>query len=875
MPANKGILNAVQVACILNATIEPQPTGTVCYTCGSELRNDGVCVYCIEHLAFLEIKKGIKTLFTEGDLVEVRAFHKDGKAIYSGVFDDRLILARAIRELELSRSFKSIYYTLNPVSPNSIDNSRLNKVSPAIKATRDSEIMLRRWLLLDFDPVRKSNTSSSNMELLNAHQTANGVREYLTSLGWAEPCLASSGNGAHLIYRLANLPNTDASTTLINGVLRELSRRFTTEAVTLDTAVGNASRITKAYGTTARKGEESSSRPWRGSHLKVVGGAGNPVTADQLQQLLPDDPDGGRIRSKPKMAEGFDIEDFCEYYDLSVLNPEGEDKEGRLFFYLDSCPFKGTPHSGDPKKSALVLGDVLGFKCFSDECDGKGIGDLLRLLNKEYELYPYPLFLDIPVGGEGEDVEWPAAKGVPTPTEETPEPVLLVPVTPVEESMTITITTVKDKECDWDELATYADPLPPLIIPLEPYVSEFQPDLCTIPIPANAMYGWIAEKVLTLDAPLGWAYPAMLTAFAAQGVNMQNKSKWDGVRPTLYTCLLGKVSDGKSITQDRAVASFPLLDSSVVNRTTPGSDRGLVKMFSPPKPKRGEETFAPELKSVLLVQDEFKHLLSKIAIENSGLAMTLCTLFYIDTASNADRTGVDEALVRLNILGALKCDDEEEFTRAFGVGSTGGLYDRFLFGLGQQGWNWNFKWRPTLLHRTPIDVVLSEGAYLVLKKWREQKTTDAEGNTTPIHKGRLSELAERVAIISSSANRESAVSVECMETALRFAEWQERIRAVYCPGDAQSKDGECTAALLRKCDKFRDTDGMPLWFSWNKMYKNTSWNKTYGPDLVKRMRGGLVAMGSLEEEKTNPDPDDSKKRDKKGDKTTGRYRVVD
>ena len=72
-----------------------------------------------------------------------------------------------------------------------------------------------------------------------------------------------SGNGVHLYYRLADLENNTSSKALIKRTLINLANRFNTREVSIDTAVFNASLITKIPGTIARKGFESESRPYR------------------------------------------------------------------------------------------------------------------------------------------------------------------------------------------------------------------------------------------------------------------------------------------------------------------------------------------------------------------------------------------------------------------------------------------------------------------------------------------------------------------------------------------------------------------------------------------------------------------------------------
>ena len=95
---------------------------------------------------------------------------------------------------------------------------------------------------------------------------AEAVREHLHSLGWAEPVVADSGNGFHLLYRV-DLANDDRARDLVKRLLHTLGGRFSNEHVKLDENVFNAARIWKLYGTVACKGDSTPERPHRVARL--------------------------------------------------------------------------------------------------------------------------------------------------------------------------------------------------------------------------------------------------------------------------------------------------------------------------------------------------------------------------------------------------------------------------------------------------------------------------------------------------------------------------------------------------------------------------------------------------------------------------------
>lgn len=204
----------------------------------------------------------------------------DFKATYSGYFAGVIKAADAILQLDHLGVAPAIYLTLNPCQPDLMCREQTNTLLfKAQHTTQDSEIVNRRWMLLDFDPKRPAGTSSSDGELQAALDKAQSVVEYLGKNGFPEPVLAVSGNGVHALYRV-DLPADDDG--LIKGVLQSLAKRFSDDQVDLDTTVHNPSRITKVIGTMTRKGTHAEGvdgiedRPHRRSYLL------NPAVQPQL-----------------------------------------------------------------------------------------------------------------------------------------------------------------------------------------------------------------------------------------------------------------------------------------------------------------------------------------------------------------------------------------------------------------------------------------------------------------------------------------------------------------------------------------------------------------------------------------------------------------
>jgi len=159
-----------------------------------------------------------------------------------------------------------VYTTLNPVKRDLLARASNRLELYAKHTSADADVVVRRWLPLDFDPVRPSGISSTDVEHLAALQRARTARKTLTGLGWPAPIFADSGNGAHLLHRI-DLPNDHASRDLLKRLLDSLDMLFSDEAVVVDKTTFNAARIWKAYGTVAHKGDSTVDRPHRLARL--------------------------------------------------------------------------------------------------------------------------------------------------------------------------------------------------------------------------------------------------------------------------------------------------------------------------------------------------------------------------------------------------------------------------------------------------------------------------------------------------------------------------------------------------------------------------------------------------------------------------------
>jgi len=213
---------------------------------------------------YTEIEQALAAFMRPGDVFEVRLIHSGRKRIDAGYFDHPAHAATAICGLQ--ESYQGIYFTPNPVAPD-LAARAYNRINPwAQLTTQDPDILERRWLLIDIDPIRPTGISSTDAELDNAFKVARRLSNMLELEGWPRPLIGASGNGCHLEYAIQE-PNTEFVRDEISKLLKCLNARFKGDGCEIDTTVFNAARIWRIPGTWARKGDSTATRPHRKSHV--------------------------------------------------------------------------------------------------------------------------------------------------------------------------------------------------------------------------------------------------------------------------------------------------------------------------------------------------------------------------------------------------------------------------------------------------------------------------------------------------------------------------------------------------------------------------------------------------------------------------------
>lgn len=240
--------------------------------------------------------------FTGDDVTEIRVLQTTStgfKETHSGYFTDHKAASVALQAY-LGEPQTNCFFVLNPVNPD-LQARALNRIKCRSESTtKDEDILRRKWLFIDYDPKRATGISATDSEKEIARTTMMAVINWLRDEhGFPEPIIGDSGNGWHSNYAV-NVPNDEPSRILIRGVINAIGAKFSDKNVKIDPEVFNASRICKLYGTWARKGDYSESRPHRQSCIVSTPETIEIVPIERLQAvsaLAPAKPPNGKRKS--------------------------------------------------------------------------------------------------------------------------------------------------------------------------------------------------------------------------------------------------------------------------------------------------------------------------------------------------------------------------------------------------------------------------------------------------------------------------------------------------------------------------------------------------------------------------------------------------
>lgn len=324
--------------------------------------------------AMQEIQRALALLAEPGQVVELRALGVkspiSSKGLtYSGYFNDWVKLASAA--LQLTRRAEGVYITLNPIDPRLLAR-RVNRVDVAEqgKQTSASDVLRRRWLVIDCDPNRPKGISSSDAEHAAGLARAREVREALRAEGWPDPIFADSANGGHLLYRI-DLPTDDGG--LVRQALQALAFRFDDGTVTIDQSLDDPGQLIKLYGTIGAKGDPAArelNRPHRWAKLLDIPQAVTVVPRERLEQLaatLPAPPKDQRPGRRRANAD-FDLAKWIADHALEVDGPFVWGQGGQKWVFR-VCPWN-PEHANRSAYIVQFANGAVAAGCHHNSCQG-------------------------------------------------------------------------------------------------------------------------------------------------------------------------------------------------------------------------------------------------------------------------------------------------------------------------------------------------------------------------------------------------------------------------------------------------------------------------------------------------------------------------
>lgn len=166
----------------------------------------------------ITIRQWYDTFKSGEELVEVRIVDNAYKRTYSGYFTDVNTLLNEIRKYDNC----NIYFTLNAINPACYDREQHDRIVAKPKSTTsDNDIVGRDWILIDIDTKKPSDTNSTDEEKEMAKEVVNNVFKFLRDEGFEKPVVCDSGNGFHLLYKIA-MKNSNENTTICKEFLQVL-----------------------------------------------------------------------------------------------------------------------------------------------------------------------------------------------------------------------------------------------------------------------------------------------------------------------------------------------------------------------------------------------------------------------------------------------------------------------------------------------------------------------------------------------------------------------------------------------------------------------------------------------------------------------------
>jgi len=316
------------------------------------------------------------------------------------------------------------------------------------------------------------------------------------------------------------------------------------------------------------------------------------------------------------------------------------------------------------------------------------------------------------------------------------------------------------------------------------------------------------------SVPLSYLWPAIVTVASAMIPPSPN------IRVNLYTALVGAPGTGKSETIKRACQFLGI------------SEPPLLKMNC-----GSAEALAREVAGIggqprLLSPDELGHLLEKAHIENAAFPFILSRAYY-DTDFKLRMARAAEANFdcRLSLIGGVVRD---RFQDLFNKATTGGFYDRFIFGSCPDDYIFDYFPPNGTSHFDPslcTPVAVDRSVWAEKSRWvRDRKVPS-----------RSAEIALRVATVCASCDGRAILTASDLGPALEFAQYQEKVRNFLRPNPGENFEARLTHKFLEYLERAGGR-----WVSRSEILHDTH-AYDLGPSTADRALTNLEHNGDIEQ----------------------------
>ena len=239
----------------------------------------------------------------------------------------------------------------------------------------------------------------------------------------------------------------------------------------------------------------------------------------------------------------------------------------------------------------------------------------------------------------------------------------------------------------------------------------------------------------------------------------------------------------------------------------------------------------------MLFPDELGHLLVKAQIDGASFPYVLNSAFYEDEFDiTAARSKQIHVHCRLSIVGGIV---ENKFPELFGSATTGGLYDRFIFGRCPQPFQYDYRpFEGGAEITEPCPVSIAGDVWELKTAWLREIP-----GLTP----RCAELAIRAAVIAASFSGRTVLYARHIEVSGRaFAEYQMRMRHVLKPNPGENTDARCAVAILAALDE------KPGWNLKRDVSRKIHADRRFGPSAFERTVSSLAAGAEIDLDAKRP-----------------------